>query len=75
MNRLPNKRYFKKFVNKYDGIPEANFKDEESATVDESEDPELSERKPKKKKGADKGAQLGSGDEAESPGSGEDGDD
>jgi hypothetical protein len=40
MNRLPNTGYFKKWRNKNDGIPEANARDEETQTVDESEEAE-----------------------------------
>ena len=36
LNRLPNKKYFKHFVNRSEGIPEAEARDEETATVDES---------------------------------------
>ena len=30
LNRLPNKKYFKKFTNQAEGIPEANAKDEDT---------------------------------------------
>ena len=52
LNRLPNKKYFKKFTNKEEGIPEANMKDEDTQTVDESEaEQSEKQRKTKKRKG------------------------
>ena len=52
MNRLPNKKYFKRFANKEEGIPEANDRDEDTQTVDESEvDADEKTTKRRKKKG------------------------
>ncbi len=40
LNRLPNKKYFRRFANKDDGIPEANCRDEDTATNYESAEDE-----------------------------------
>ena len=48
---MPKKKYFQHFVNRSDGIPEADTRDEETATVDESalEDKPETKKKAKKK--------------------------
>ena len=84
MNRLPNKKYFKKFTNKEEGIPEANAKDEDTQTVDESE-ADRSEKRERRRRRGDKGrgpnsplsggeGSALSGESAEDKGDGEDDD-
>lgn len=63
INRLPNKKYFKRFANKDDGIPEANWKDEDTQTVEESVDEDNGKRKKNKRKGDKAGSPRSQDDE------------
>ena len=56
MNRLPNKKYFSRFRNKQEGIPEVNPKEEDTQTVDESEVDAPEKKKARKKKRARAGS-------------------